>query len=1827
MRFNGLQFSNQSRRAERASAKRAPWSLRIVTMAATIVLILTTANAWAGIAIDAAISTNGSRSASSITTPSFSTQSGNELLLAFVATDYISGNNTTVTSVSGAGVTWTLVKRTNAQKGTAEIWRAFATTPLSNVTVTAALSQSVLASITVVTYAGVDTSGTNGSGAIGATAGVSASKGAPSASLVTTRNGSWVFGVGNDYDNAIARKPDSGQSLMSQYLTSSGDTYWVQEQNAPTLLAGTTVKIDDTAPTADRFNLTIAEVLPLVGTTSFTISGTITPSSLGSGSQVALSQSGTTLATVTADGSGNFAFTNVPNGAYTVTPSKSGVSFSPLSTNVTVSGANVTGTNFSATSQTWGLSGNVSPALSGVNVALTGQSNGNTTTDSLGNYSFTGLTNGTYGITPSLSGYTFTPASQNVTVNGANVTGINFAGSSVPTWNISGTITPAAVGVTVNLSGAASATITTDANGNYSFTGLANGSYTVSPSETGYTFTPTNQAVTLNGASQSGVNFTAQHTASWSISGTIGSGCSGCAYVQSTHSSQSGHTDWPTLLNVKAGDALVYIGEFTNWTPGSTVNMTDSHGNTWYRCDNNATSDFVEIQDGTGNGMSCQYTLNIAAWPTITAQPVASQCVNTSCTQVGGSFFELALPATATARAWATPFAGTSTSGTNNVNCGLITLPEANDFLMCDFNNASGTPMAGTTPVAFTMRETVVTAIETGLYSGSGTINPTGTINTSGISYTSITVAFGAAGNGAGATVSLSGTSSATTTADTNGNYSFTGLTNGSYVVTPSEAGLSFAPTSQSVTVNGANQTGVNFTVQSVASYGISGTISGGAGAAVTLSGSISTSTVADGNGNYAVTGLANGSYTVTPTKGGYTFSPAAQTVSVNGANVPGVNFTATAQTWTVSGTITPATADITVTLTGSSGGSTTTDGSGNYSFTGLTNGAYVVTPSLTGYTFTPASQNVTVNGANVTGINFAGSSVPTWSISGSITPAAAGIAVNLSGTSNGTTVTDSSGNYTFGGLANGTYVLTPSQSGYSFAPPALNVTVNGANVTGQNFTRQQTVNGVLAIDANISHDNAAASKAIGTPSFSTSAANELLLAFVATDYISGSNTTVNSITGGSLTWTLVQRTNVQSGTAEIWRAFSTTPLSNATVTASLSQSVGASITVVSFTGVDSTGSNGSGAIGAVASGNASTGAPAVSLVTTRNGSWVFGVGNDFDNAIARTPATGQSLVHQYLTPFGDTYWMQMQSATTPNSGTVVSISDTAPTGDRFNLSAVEVLPSLGGNPPPPTVNLIAPASGTTVALTTTVAANATDAGYGIQGVQFLVDGNNIGTEITVPPYAVAWDTTTVPPGQHTLTAIAYNNAQVSTVSSPAVVTVDNSGNPAIIGSWSSVYSLPTVAVNLVLLHNNTVLFYEDGSTPTVWDYTNGNFNSITTNENLFCSGHASLGDGRVLMVGGYGGDSSHIGVANAEIFDPGNNTFTPVPPMTYRRWYPTATTLGDGRVLVTAGWQTTAHSNAGIPEIYDPNANSWTKLTGANNPFETYPFMYLLPNGNVIHVGGTEYPTVTESLNIVSQTWTTVDSRVIDGGSSTMYLPNKFVKAGSATDSQGTGPSSNTTFVLDLTQNVPLWQQTPPMTFPRSFLNLTELPDGTVLATGGETDKNGGNIANAVYAAELWNPQTTGWSTMASMHTPREYHSTALLLPDGRVLQSGMGADFGQVPNETSAEFFSPPYLFKGARPTITVAPGQVHYGQNFTVTTPNGPSIASVVLIRAGAATHFFDQATRFVPLSLQQTNGGLSVTSPSDGNAAPPGYYMLFIVNNNGVPSVAPIVQVGP
>ena len=245
--------------------------------------------------------------------------------------------------------------------------------------------------------------------------------------------------------------------------------------------------------------------------------------------------------------------------------------------------------------------------------------------------------------------------------------------------------------------------------------------------------------------------------------------------------------------------------------------------------------------------------------------------------------------------------------------------------------------------------------------------------------------------------------------------------------------------------------------------YNISGTISpvaGGSGATVTLSGVAGASTTANSSGNFTLSGLANGTYTVTPSHAGYTFNPTSLSVTVSGANITsGLNFTATAQggTHSISGTISPVTggSGATVTLSGVASATTTADGVGNYNFTGLANGNYAVTPSHTGYTFSPTTQAVTVNGANITGLNFTATAVQTFSISGTISPAAGGggATVTLSGAASASTTANSSGNYTFTGLANGTYTATPSNAGYTFTPVNRSVPINGANVSAVNFT------------------------------------------------------------------------------------------------------------------------------------------------------------------------------------------------------------------------------------------------------------------------------------------------------------------------------------------------------------------------------------------------------------------------------------------------------------------------------------------------------------------------------------------------------------------------------------------------------------------------------------------------------------------------------------------------------------------------------------------------------------------------------------------------------
>jgi hypothetical protein len=211
-------------------------------------------------AIDAVKSVNRSTNATTLVSGAFSTTKANELLLAFISADYRVGANTTVTGISGAGLTWVLVQRTNVQSGSSEIWRAFSPTTLTSVSVTATLSQSTAGSMTVVSFSNVDTTGTNGSGAVGAAASANSPGGAPSATLVTTRANSLVFGVGNDFDQAVNRTIGPNQTMVNQYLATIGDTYWVQRTSNAVAASGTSVTINDTAPAGDRYNLTICEI-------------------------------------------------------------------------------------------------------------------------------------------------------------------------------------------------------------------------------------------------------------------------------------------------------------------------------------------------------------------------------------------------------------------------------------------------------------------------------------------------------------------------------------------------------------------------------------------------------------------------------------------------------------------------------------------------------------------------------------------------------------------------------------------------------------------------------------------------------------------------------------------------------------------------------------------------------------------------------------------------------------------------------------------------------------------------------------------------------------------------------------------------------------------------------------------------------------------------------------------------------------------------------------------------------------------------------------------------------------------------------------------------------------------------------------------------------------------------------------------------------------------------------------------------------------------------------------------------------------------------------
>ncbi len=446
--------------------------------------------------------------------------------------------------------------------------------------------------------------------------------------------------------------------------------------------------------------------------------------------------------------------------------------------------------------------------------------------------------------------------------------------------------------------------------------------------------------------------------------------------------------------------------------------------------------------------------------------------------------------------------------------------------------------------------------------------------------------------------------------------------------------------------------------------------------------------------------------------------------------------------------------------------------------------------------------------------------------------------------------------------------------------------------------------------------------------------------------------------------------------------------------------------------------------------------------------------------------------------------------------------------------------------------------------------------------------------------------------------------------------------DPSTVGQWSPVRTWPGPTEHSFLLPTGNVMFYPGRGAIQRWDPASDRF--LGTGIQAFkyhvrpfrylCSGHAFLADGKLLLAGGMLGKE---GSPQAATYDPFTGVWARLPDMNGGRYYPTITTLSNGDALALSGvslfptWDKFIFNK--LPQVFERATGRWRDLTSAERPLYYYPYCFVAPNDKVFFAGPGSDSMYLDTSG--SGGWTAVARPLRLSrhyGSAVMYDEGKVLMIGG-----GNSPTA-TAEVIDLNSPQPAWRYVGSMAIPRHFFDATLLPDGQVIVTGGSSGP-GDDSTQPALAAEIWDPNTESWTTLANGPIYRGLHSTALLLPDGRILKSG-----GNFSPRT-AEIYSPPYLFKRPRPAIKSAPQGVAYGQEFLVETENAAEISKVTLLRLGAVTHDFNQNQRFNKLEFWQVRGGIMVRAPSTGALCPPGHYMLFILNGNSVPSVAKIIQV--
>jgi hypothetical protein len=478
-------------------------------------------------------------------------------------------------------------------------------------------------------------------------------------------------------------------------------------------------------------------------------------------------------------------------------------------------------------------------------------------------------------------------------------------------------------------------------------------------------------------------------------------------------------------------------------------------------------------------------------------------------------------------------------------------------------------------------------------------------------------------------------------------------------------------------------------------------------------------------------------------------------------------------------------------------------------------------------------------------------------------------------------------------------------------------------------------------------------------------------------------------------------------------------------------------------------------------------------------------------------------------------------------------------------------------------------------------------------------------------------------------------------MSAPAAMAQAN-----VTGQWSTLnYQMTINPVHAALMHNGKILVIagsgncppSQSGCPTGPPYSGTNHSGATVLDpvaktltqltlvwDMFCDSMTVLQDGRVFVNGGTVAYDPFLGQTKSSIFDPATNTFTDTPTnMVHGRWYPTVTLLSDGRVMTFSGQDENANSNNRV-EIYTVGTG-WSPAYTASWTPPLYPRQHLLPNGNVFVSGPS--PT-TYTFNPSTQVWTTIATTKYGGtrtfGSSVLlpltpannYDPRVMLFGGATS-------ATSTTEWIDLGAGSPTWTFGPDMSAARVEMDAVLLPTGKIVALGGSASDE---VTPASLNADLFDPVALTMTSAGTQSYARLYHSVALLLPDATIWSAGSNPVRGTW--EPHMEIYQPAYLFNSdgslaTRPTVTNAPGTIQWGGQFSVTTPDAANISQVVLVRPGSSTHAFDMDQRLVGMNFTAGSGTLTVTAPPNGKIAPPGYYMLFLINNNGVPSVAPFV----